>query len=190
MKTHNLMIAIASAALTLIGLTHSAPAKADASAVAFLQPYVTWASSQANGPGTYELNVKLVSNEPSQVCSYAENGYLPYENVWYISKFSFYHFTGFVGNSTQYFNDRRFAIPPGLFAVNPFNPAATDSLGISLNANTGSVTLTLNSWGHATLSGDLHAANGVLYGFVTPSSGGQPTMIVLSVSKEFIPIIK
>ncbi len=185
MQTRHLFSLAALAVLSLFG---SGVARADQTAVAFLQPYVQWAQSQANGPGTYGLDVKLVSNQTSQVVSYAENGFLSFGQSWVITKYFIYHDTYFSGNSTQYFNDRRFALGSP-FASDPFNPLATDSLGIFLDANTGSVTLTLNSWGGGKLTGDLHAANGLLYGEVYPTSG-QPCMVVLSVRQLFQPIIR
>jgi hypothetical protein len=189
-----LATAAATAGFVLMSLGSGRPASADASAVAFLQPYVTWAQTKPNGPGTYALSVTMVSNEPSSLVSYTEQDVLPLEDHWVNFGRFWWHFLGFYSSQpygqdgTQYFSDRRFVLNPNSFFNYPFDPNRTDRLGMGLDANFGTLSLTLKSWGNGVLSADLHAANGVLTGVIT--GGKEPVTVILSVQQRFIGLIK
>jgi hypothetical protein len=179
------MSVLATTGIALMSLTTARPAAADPTAVAYLKPYVTWAETKPNGTGTYALKVVMVSMDNGGFASYAENDLLPFEDVW--GWVSFNSASGGTAG-TQYFNNRRYKLPgSGLFAPSyPFSPTDTDVLGISLDANHGTLTLTFSSWGGYQEIADLHAAHGVLTGVVDPT-GYFPTTVVLRVSESFIP---
>src|SRR5579859_8021596 len=148
------------ATLSLVAPGATRSAAGDSTAVAFLKPYVQWAQKQASGPGTYGLDVAYVSNQPNLVCSYAEGqvgspAYLPFYDDWVVGRFGILiHEQGFETGSSasddarQYFSDRRWYMS-GFLNSFPFNEAATDNTGISLDSLNGKVTVTLDSWGGA-----------------------------------------
>ena len=80
-----------------------------------------------------------------------------------------------VGGGAQYFNARTSS------SGAPFDPAATDKLGVSINLNSDQVTFILESWGN-TKKYVLYPScrYGVLYGFVSPASIGLMTMSFLN----------
>ena len=180
--------AAALAAFALLGSIGSRPAQADSTAAALLKPYVQWAQTKPTGYGTYGIQVVMVSNQPNQVASYAEDGFLLYEDTWVWRSrqtalgtiFYQYHLIGFSGDSTQYFNDRRYY--SGLISY-PFDPSKTDKLGINIDATAGSVTFT--SWGSTQETADLHATNGMLIG---TTNGG--ATVIISLKKQFYSIPK
>lgn len=89
------------------------------------------------------------------------------------------------GEGTQYFNDRTWEKPspppvPGTpnFHVpqnNPFNPDATDKLGLTIDPATGKAKIILLSWGGGTTEIQLEYKNGVFYGF--QSNGGMHAFV-------------
>jgi hypothetical protein len=100
----------------------------------YFQPYINWLQKNP-GPGEvsafrYWVSVIGVANRPNQGCYYLEGVLDTYDG------------TQMIGHAIQYFNDRA----PG---NNPFNPNATDQVGLTLTLPDGPLTMTLESWGNA-----------------------------------------
>src|SRR5579872_6117325 len=190
-RTHKSFRFAAAAAMTglaAMSLLMARPAAADPTAVAFLKPYVTWATTKPQGAGIYGLSVTMVSNNSAQWATYAESDFLPFENnlVWERSPSGFWILTPVVGfytsnggfDATQYFNFNRYSWaqqgPTYPFAPTPY----TDVLDIGIAANTGTLTVTVQpgiGWGYwgfnCPMTADLHAANGVLIGTLNDPQG-------------------
>jgi hypothetical protein len=92
------------------------------------------------------VSVVGVSNRPNQGCYYLSG--------------RFYTYTGtqLLGDGIQYFNDRA----PG---NNPFNPTATDQVGLSLSLPNGPLTMTLKSWGNVLMQYTLECKDNLLFGY-------------------------
>ena len=98
------------------------------------------------------------------------------------------------GEGIQYFNDRTWEKPspppvPGdlnfhIPQNNPFNPDATDKLGLTIDPATGKAKIILLSWGGGSTEIQLEHKNGVFYGF--PSSGGIHAFVFKRVEKSCI----
>jgi len=96
----------------------------------------------------------------------------------------------------QYFSDRTWSPPPPaspdpsgpLFTARyPFNPDATDRLGVSINTQNPSVTFTLLSWGGGQVTvPDASCAHGVLYGFTATNPA---TMVTMTFKAGGFPVI-
>ncbi len=92
------------------------------------------------------------------------------------------------GEGKQYFNDRTYKMPPPPAPAsapdeitfdyrpnNPFNPEATDRLGLSIDPATGKAKITLLSWGDGIAEMQLEYKNGIFYGF--PQAGGMHAFV-------------
>lgn len=101
------------------------------------------------------------------------------------------------GEGRQYFNDRTYKMPPppsgtlpdGSHIIdtreyNPFNPNATDKLGLTIDPATGKAKIILLSWGGGTTEIQLEHKNGIFYGF--PSNGGLQAFVFKRVEKSCI----
>ena len=154
-----------------------------------------WFQTKPKGPGNYQIDFNMVTDRSDgKYASYSEGPGASIGHLYYYPA----HISGLIlfpaylqGDVRQYFSDRRWASGPGLFAVNPFDPAHTDNTRVTINLGTsifgipfGQVTITLLSWGNAQSSFVPSCQNGLMYGFVGN------TMFVMSLNKDFYPIIK
>jgi hypothetical protein len=90
----------------------------------------------------------------------------------------------------QYFSDRTYT-QTGSIDRQPFNPAKTDNIGVSIIRNSNSlfhVTFTLLSWGNAQFGFDAHCAQGILYGFGPPAGNQGPNQMIVISLEKVIPI--
>lgn len=108
----------------------------------YFQPYINWLQQGSLN----NVSVVGVSNRPNQGCYYLSG--------------RFYTYTGtqLLGDGIQYFNDRA----PG---NNPFNPTATDQVGLSLSLPNGPLTMTLKSWGNVLMQYTLECKDNLLFGY-------------------------
>lgn len=175
------------AALALTG-TAAQPAHADASARAFLLPYVQWAQSQPNGPqNTYGVNFTMVSNRPSQQATYTNN-FLPLAQFRPPNTPINVRTIGFSNSYLDMLYSTRLWYSSANGAYNPFNPMAPDKVSVSLDANAGTLILLGPTIGNARgipITIDLKAQNGVLIG-MTPNNG--PTYVI-SVNRGYQGVI-
>ncbi len=114
----------------------------------------------------------LVSNQANGVVGYTEQGRLLYRPPTQGSPAALLTPQAFAG--AQYFNDRR----QGGY---PFDPARQDRLGLTINAQTGEVTLQLLSWGGSLMNVTPQCENGVMYGF--GNTPGIKRLFVISLGK-------
>ena len=170
------------AACTLFGVA-AQPAHADASARAFLQPFVQYAQSQPNGPnGTYGVNIVMISNRPSQQATYL-SAFLPLAQFHLPLTPINQRTIGFSSsNLPQLFNDRTWYSSANS-QYNPFNPMAPDKIGVSLDANAGTLIIDgpppVNAFTiPMPITIDLKAQNGLLIGQV--ANNGPTYLISLS----------
>ena len=117
----------------------------------YFQPYIDWIQQNNLPPGTvtaitYYVRVIGVANRPNQGCYYLDGS------------FSQYNGSELIGYGTQYFNDRA----PG---NNPFNPNATDQVGLTLTLPNGPLTMTLESWGNGLMPYTLECKDDLLFGY-------------------------
>jgi hypothetical protein len=108
----------------------------------YFQPYIAWL--QQGSPN--EVGVVGVANRPNQGCYYLSG------------RFYSYNGTQLFGDGTQYFNDRA----PG---NNPFNPTATDRVGLTLTLPNGPLVMTLESWGNVLMQYTLECKDNLLFGY-------------------------
>lgn len=166
------------AATSAIPVTH-ASGGIPASCSGFVQTY--FSGSYVNGS---TAPFTLVTEGTNLVAGYAEGSLTLTNGGW-----TGYSFAGpsLSGTGTEYFSDRRY-YQNGSLSAYPFNPAATDQLGVSIwessfvyNQELGT-TLTLKSWGNAQVAVTVQGcmSNNQLYG--TMNSGGANTgAIIISV---------
>ncbi len=117
----------------------------------YFQPYIDWLQKNNLPPGTvtdqtFLVKVIGVANRPNQGCYYLQG------------TFRYYNGATLAGAGIQYFNDRT----PG---NNPFNPNATDKVGLTLTLPNGPLTMTLESWGNVLMPYTLECKDNLLFGY-------------------------
>jgi hypothetical protein len=173
--------AVAVIAMAAIGLWAPKPAAAS-SCTTPLGAFNQWFLAQPNGPGNYEIDSLFASNNSNgSYVSYGEGSAASPIALTYHAALAprgpkLPGYPAYISESSpavQYFSDRRYG-PPGSLATYPFNPSATDSLGIQiilqdwprLNIPAGQTTFTLYSWGKSQYTMAGTCQNGMLYGFI------------------------
>jgi len=162
---------------------------------AMLTDFQNWFQTQPNGPGNYSISFNMVTDRADgRYASYAEGGGASSASLYYhpATSVGFIYVPAYLqGTAVQYFSDRRFTTSPGTFALDPFDPARTDQIRVTINLGStifgspfGQVTITLLSWGNAQSTFAPSCQNGLMYGFVGN------TMFVMSLNKSFYPPIK
>jgi hypothetical protein len=166
----------------------------------FIREYVDWCGSRPNGPGKYELEFTLTTNQADypngetsfgpnvavfatgtlafQACPPAEPEAAPTAHLF--------------GTGTQYFSDRRFNIPANKKAgVNPFDPRQTEQIRLAIDIELGEepnveVSVVLSNWDDYRYSFRPQYTNGVLYGVSNSIGLNVPTAFyTLSFSRRF-----
>ena len=168
-----------------------APSPADtAAARAALQKYVAWAAAQpASTSNSFSMNMAAsepvqhyVSYSTASLTSQAIKVIEPGPGKIHLVR----NTTVLAGTGTQYFSNRTWQTPPppgGLFGTaNPFDPSKQDSLGVSIDVPTATMTLTLKSWGNGQVVVPLFYANNVFYGFFSSPDGGMCVIDLKEVS--------
>jgi hypothetical protein len=117
----------------------------------YFQPYIHWLQQNDLPPGTVTTQSNIVkvigvANRPGQGCYYLDGVFRNYAG------------SQFTGWGTQYFNDRA----PG---NNPFNPQATDKVGLTLTLPNGPLIMVLQSWGNALMQYTLECKDNLLFGY-------------------------
>ena len=117
----------------------------------YIQPYIDWLQKNNLPPGevtafTYFVRVIGVANRSNQGCYYLDGTFRDYNG------------SELIGNGIQYFNDRA----PG---NNPFNPNATDQVGLTLTPPNGPLTMILRSWGNVLVQYTLECKDNLLFGY-------------------------
>lgn len=178
------------AAVALTGVA-AQPAHADASARAFLAPFVQYAQSQPNGPlNTYGVNFTMVSNRPSLQATYT-NAFLPLTQFRPPLTPINTQTIGFSNSNLNMLFSDRLWYSGANSAYNPFNPMAPDKITVWLDANAGSLILLGPTLGNARgipITVDLKALNGVLIGQI--ANNGPTFVISVSQGRQGVVLIR
>jgi hypothetical protein len=192
-------ITLAVLSAVAIGLCAPKPAAAS-SCSTYLGNINKWFLTEPQGNGYYNVLVTMIEmNTGRSYATYAEGspssggsgqgGTLTYHAAAggypaYIQD------AGAKANSiAEYFSDRRYS-EGGLQASYPFNPAATDNLGMKFylqddsakSITAGETILTLYSWGNATATFPTTCTNGMLYGF-----NSNDEMFAFQLTEQYLP---
>jgi hypothetical protein len=163
MNTSNGIRLTASAAVCLLMLI-AVPDPSNAQCQQLLKPHVDWIKNKSKGPGVYTVRLVVVSNGLAQLVRYGDA-------TLTLNAAS----TALVGSAKVYKSEKTYPFGGG---TAPFAPGQTDTWAVSINVNTGNVTL-----GNDIISAP-QCTGGMIHGFGTKGTIFQ-SYYVLSLLDKF-----